>query len=146
MELSNDEVSFLNENIVQIDLSLQMAIDCKKDQGYIKRDLCFTDNLNVIKLLLEEGTNIDGLCICGHTAIHYHTKSNNFDIVKYLLSKGADVNKKNIYGDDIYNDALEWERTEIYEYLIKNKKRVKERERKKRRKIKLLAQSDTNKV
>jgi hypothetical protein len=55
-------------------------------------------------------------------------------------------NYKVIYGDDIYNDALEWERTEIYEYLIKNKKRVKERERKKRRKIKLLAQSDTNKV
>ena len=137
MELSNDEVSFLNENIAQIDLSSQMEqfIDIKKDQGYIKRDLCFTDNLNVIKLLLEEGTNIDGWCICGHTAIHYHTKSNNFDIVKYLLSKGADVNKKNIYGDDIYNDALEWKRTEIYEYLIKNKKRVKERERKKEEKL-----------
>jgi hypothetical protein len=29
--------------------------------------------------------------------------------VKYLLSKGADVNKKYIYGDDIYNDALESE-------------------------------------
>ncbi len=91
-------------------LSSQMEqfIDIKKDQGYIKRDLCFTEDLNVIKLLLEEGIDIDGLCICGHTAIHYHTIENNFDIVKYLLSKGADVNKKNIYGDGINKDALAW--------------------------------------
>ena len=42
------------------DLSPQMEqfIDIKKDQGYIKRDLCFTDDLNVIKLLLEEGSEI----------------------------------------------------------------------------------------
>ena len=91
----------------------------KTDQGYIKRDLCFTKDLNVIKLLLEEGENIDAYCICGHTAIHFHTKEGNFEVVKYLLSKGADVNKKNIYGDDIYTDALEWGRDEIYEYLQK---------------------------
>jgi ankyrin repeat protein len=90
----------------------------KKDQGYIKRDLCFTKDLKVIKLLLEECIDIDGYCICGHTAVHYHAKEGNFDIVKYLLSNGADVNIKNIYGDDIYNDVLE---SEIYEYLINNK-------------------------
>ena len=31
----------------------------KKDQGYIKRDLCSTKDLNVIKLLLKEGIDID---------------------------------------------------------------------------------------
>ena len=105
------------------DLSPQMEqfIDIKKDQGYIKRDLCFTDDLNVIKLLLEEGMHIDAWGICGYTAIHYHAKEGNFDIVKYLLSKGANVNKKNIYGDDIYKDALACGQSEIYEYLIKNK-------------------------
>jgi len=41
-------------------------------------------------------------------------------VVKYLLSKGADVNIKNIYGDDIYIDALKWGNGKIYEYLIKN--------------------------
>jgi hypothetical protein len=37
---------------------MEQFIDIKKDQGYIKRDLCFTDDLNVIKLLLEEGSEI----------------------------------------------------------------------------------------
>ena len=92
----------------------------KKDQGYKKRDICFTKDLNVIKLLLEEGEDVDAYCICGHTAIHFHTKEGNFEVVKYLLSKGADVNIKNIYGDDIYIDALKWGNGKIYEYLIKN--------------------------
>ena len=35
--------------------------------------------------------------------IHYHATEDNFDIVKYLVSKGADDNKKNIYGDCIYD-------------------------------------------
>ena len=40
------------------------------------------------------------------------------DIVKYLLSKGADVNKKNIYGDNVIDDALKYSQDEIYEYLL----------------------------
>ncbi len=49
----------------------------KKDQGYIKRDLCSTKDLNVIKLLLKEGIDIDGYCNCGYTAIHYHATEDN---------------------------------------------------------------------
>ena len=66
----------------------------KKDQ-----DLCLTKDLNVIK----EGLDIDGYCNCGYTPIHYHANEDNFDIVKYLLSKGADSYKKSIYGEDISN-------------------------------------------
>lgn len=53
--------------------------------------------MNVIKLLLKEGIDIDGYCNCGYTAIHYHATEDNFDIVKYLVSKGADDTKKNIW-------------------------------------------------
>ena len=55
-----------------------------------------TKNIDVIKLLLEEGIDINGYGICGHTPIHCHVKEGNFAIVKYLLSKGADIHKKNI--------------------------------------------------
>jgi ankyrin repeat protein len=75
----------------------------KKDQGYIKKDLCSTKDLNVIKLLLKQGIDINEYCNCGYTAIHYHATENNFDVVKYLISKGADDQKKNIYGDSVYD-------------------------------------------
>ena len=48
----------------------------------------------MIKLLLEEGLDINEWTICGHTPLHLHVKEGNFEIVKYLLSKGADINKK----------------------------------------------------
>ena len=95
-----------------------MSCNLKEDLGYIKKDICLTNNLDIIKLLIEEGLNINEWGICGHTPLHYHVKNGNFDIVKYLLSKGADVNKKNIYDDNVIDDALEWNQNEIYEYLL----------------------------
>ena len=100
-----------------------MSNNQKEDIGYIKRDICFTNNLNIIKLLIKEGLDVNSWGICGHTPIHFHVKAGNFDIVKYLLSEGADININSIYGDNVIDDALEYNQPEIYQYLlnIKNK-------------------------
>ena len=92
----------------------------KLDIGYIKRDICMTNDINVIKFMLEEKmVDINAYGIGGHTPLHDHVKAGQFNIVKFLLSKGADINKKNIYGDNVIDDALEFNQDdEIYKYLI----------------------------
>ena len=63
--------------------------------------------------------DINAYGIGGHTPHHDHVKAGQFNIVKFLLSKGADINKKNIYGDNVIDDALEFNQDdEIYKYLI----------------------------
>ena len=63
--------------------------------------------------------DINAYGIGGHTPLHDHVKAGQFNIVKFLLSKGADINKKNIYGDNVIDDALEFNQDdEIYKYLI----------------------------
>jgi len=94
-----------------------MSYNQQENIAFIKKDICMTNNLDIIKLLLEEGIGINDYSIGGHTPIHYHVKEGNFDIVKYLLSKGADINKNNIYGDNVIDDALEFNQPEIYDYL-----------------------------
>jgi len=95
-----------------------MSYNHEEDIGYIKRDICFTNNLETIKLLIKEGLNINKWGICGHTPIHIHVKNGNFDIVKYLLSEGADININNVYGDNVIDDALSYNQPEIYQYLL----------------------------
>ena len=34
-----------------------MSCNLKEDLGYIKKDICLTNNLDIIKLLIEEGLN-----------------------------------------------------------------------------------------
>jgi len=90
----------------------------ESDIGYIKRDLCMTKNIFVINKLLEEGININCLCICGCTAIHFHAIEGNIDIVKFLLEKGADPKIMNVYGN--YNaiaGAYYHKQYEIYNIL-----------------------------
>jgi len=72
----------------------------KEDIGYIKKDICMTNNIDVIKVLIEEGIDINNWGICGHTPVHYHSKEGNLEIVKYLLINGSDPHKKNIYGEN----------------------------------------------
>ena len=60
----------------------------------------------LFRSLIKEGLDINSRGIGGHTPIHYHVKNGNFDIVKYLLSEGADININNIYGDNAIDDAL----------------------------------------
>ena len=98
-----------------------MSYNQKEDIGYIKRDMCLTDNLDTIKLLIEEGLDVNRRGIGGHTPIHYHVKNGNFDMVKYLLSEGADININNIYGDNVIDDALGYNQPEIYQYLLNMK-------------------------
>jgi len=59
--------------------------------------------------------------IAGHTPIHVHVKEGNFDVVKYLLSEGANININNIYGDNVIDDALRFNQPKIYQYLLKIK-------------------------
>ena len=99
-----------------------MSDNLKDDYGYKKKDMSLTQNLDIIKLLIEEGLDIDSWGIVGHTAVHSHAKYGNFEIVKYLISKGADINKKNIYGDNIFDDTLKCNEMEIYKYLIEKRK------------------------
>jgi ankyrin repeat protein len=97
--------------------------ELKKDYGYIKKDICFTKNINVIKLLLDEDlVDINAIGISGHTPIHFHAIEGNKEIVEFLLTKNADPYKKNIYGDSnaitgakIYNQKKIYKILKIFE-------------------------------
>lgn len=94
--------------------------EINQDTGYVKKDMCFTSNINVIKKLAEEGYEIKGWDICGHTPVHYHAINGNFEIVKFLLKKGADPYEMNLYGDfNAYTGALDHKQLEIAAYIKK---------------------------
>lgn len=42
----------------------------------------------------------------------------HLDVVKYLISKGADVNIKDARGNDALADAIRENRTEVMDYLL----------------------------
>ena len=72
-------------------------------------------DINVFKLLVEYGGNIDHVDNIGDTILMYACRYRNTEVLNYLLSKGSDVNRGNI----TYNTALHCiarERTPNIEY------------------------------
>jgi ankyrin repeat protein len=55
-------------------------------------------NLEIVKLLVEHGADVNLKNVKGNTALILAAQNDNFNIVKYLVEKGADVKIKNEYG------------------------------------------------
>merc|ERR1712168_138392 len=78
------------------------------------------NNCEMIKLLVENGADVnlkDGL---GRTSLHIATQNRNVEIVQYLLKNGANVDLKDIHGDTTLSVAFKNGSIEIIKMLIEN--------------------------
>ena len=81
-------------DIVQVLLKLLTHTDVNYKDMPILNCLCRTvgyDCFEILDLLLENGVDIESK-YCGSTALVNACELNNFELVRYLVNKGADVN------------------------------------------------------
>ena len=75
-------------------------------------------NIEIVKLLLNAGADIDKQDNHGDTALIYAAIKNNIEIVKLLLNSGADIDKQNNNGDTALIYAAYRNNLEIVEILL----------------------------
>ena len=76
--------------------SEKFDIDCRAFEGETPLIIAIK-NLKceeAIKVLLENDADVGVRCEKGKTALHYAAESQNENVVKWLVRKGADVNEK----------------------------------------------------
>ncbi|OUM61217.1 hypothetical protein PIROE2DRAFT_23188, partial [Piromyces sp. E2] len=52
--------------------------------------VCVNDDFDVIKMLVDQGADVNKESLYGFTPLINACKNNNFDIVEYLVENGAD--------------------------------------------------------
>jgi ankyrin repeat protein len=72
----------------------------------VLHNACKYKNLEMVKLFLEKGADVNDKDNDGWTPLHYACESGHFEIVKYLISLDVDVNAK----DDEGWTPLHWAR------------------------------------
>ena len=87
------------------DTALNLAIDA--------------DSLDIVKLLLARGADVNGKGVMGFTPL-ISASQRNLKIVDFLLSKGAKPNQQNDYGDTAIIFAANNGETEIVATLLKH--------------------------
>jgi ankyrin repeat protein len=63
-------------------------------------------NKEIVKLLVENGANVNRISIWGVTAISEAARTNNQQVARFLLSKGADIEKKDKDGRTALNSEV----------------------------------------
>ena len=78
-------------------------VNAKDNGGWTS--LHFAQTLEVAKTLVEHGSDIEAVLYDGRTPLIYHSSGGRVDIVKYLLSVGANKEAKNNNGKTAYDVA-----------------------------------------
>ncbi|ARF02627.1 SWPV1-008 [Shearwaterpox virus] len=78
-----------NNNITQ--LLVDYKADIKECDGYLLLHAVKANNIDIIKILLNNGINVNYVNDKGYTALHYAVENNKLDIVNLLLGKGANI-------------------------------------------------------
>ncbi|TXG39332.1 ankyrin repeat domain-containing protein [Seonamhaeicola maritimus] len=86
------------ENVVAFLLDKDVAINECSDYGTPLMAAVVKGHFNIAQLLLEKKANPNISDIKGTTALHYATMFQNLEIIKLLVTAGADVNLKNNVG------------------------------------------------
>ena len=75
--------------------------------------------LNIAKLLLERGSNVEQYMDEKETALHIASVTGNQEIVKTLLSHGSKVDFKNDMGRTALHKAARFGKYKVVDLLIK---------------------------
>ncbi len=79
-----------------------------------------SERLNVVRLLIEHGANVDAQSKSLSTPLHVAVVRRNVDIVKLLIEKGANIDAQSDDGDTPLHDAVWQGCFDLAEVLISN--------------------------
>lgn len=116
------QLSIINNNIDVVEFLIAEGayINTDPNTNYSKLDelsplsyACNHGNMEIIKLLLQKGANVDA------NAASFATENGKFDVLKLLLRKNPDaLNKKSIKGRTLLAIAARYGHKDIVKYLL----------------------------
>jgi len=74
--------------------------------------------LDIVKILIEKGANINYRGIYGDTSLNLVSIKGHLEIMKYLIDNGANIESKNENGNTPLSLAVKWSHVEIVKFLI----------------------------
>lgn len=80
----------------------------------------YEGNVDIVKLLLQYGANIEIMDHAAITPVQWASKNNQFEMVQLLLSSGADVNTAEGSDVTMVHAAIMNQRVEMLDLLLKN--------------------------
>jgi len=97
-------------------------LECRDEGGDGDTPLMIaSDNghLDIVKLLVERGADVNARDFCGDTALAYAARKDHNKIVKYLIEAGADAQTQNKYKFTPLDYAVRTLNLESQKYLIR---------------------------
>jgi len=91
----------------------------KRDKELLLIDAAFENKIEIVKLLLKAGVNVNAQDETGNTSLIYAAYGENKKMIKILLDADADINIKDNYGNTIFDIGVP---DNLIQFIFLNKK------------------------
>ena len=103
--LFHDAIQDRDFTTVRAFLSRGIALDKTHNSRLPLQEAIVFEDIDMLKLLLGSGANVNAKTTCGDTALHTACFMGKENVVKMLLAKGAEVNVHGEYGSTPLHEA-----------------------------------------
>ncbi len=122
---SNNNLSSTDKKTEEVITFLRENINFRNAKGEtMLMLLCARGAMSAIKALIEKNANIGLMSKFGKTCLHYATKSNNPELIPYLIGLGAKINAKDSSMQEPMFDAVVNGNAMAVDILLKNGARI----------------------
>jgi hypothetical protein len=94
-------------------------VNAPDDQGRTLLMLTKDNDLEIARIAIEAGADVNAQDLNGDTPLHHAARYNCRKIAELLVSQKANVDAKNSYGDTPLHLAVEWRNKDFAYYLVR---------------------------
>ncbi len=123
--IHNQDADKVEQILAQHDVDL----DPPRQPNLVNKPLalaCDSGNLEIVKLLVENGADINGLVSYDDPPLIRAASAGHNDIVAYLIEQGADVNLPNVFGTSVFIGLCAGEDLEIVQLAFEHGGKINE--------------------
>jgi len=111
-------VEYNHYGLVKLLIERNANINIDDPHGSILHVACFNKNYLIVEYLIEKGAQLEKVDSFGYTPICCAVERGSLDIVKLLVSKGADFKVLFRNGNNLLHLASSYHQCDIYDFLL----------------------------
>lgn len=121
--LDLDYMKILSPKVILREMKKIKDINLKDELGLtMLHKIVLNDNLDMLKILIKIGANVNAVDDKGHTPVHRYIRLKgrnvSLEVIKLFVMTGTDISLKNINGESAIFDAVKRCRDHINKFLL----------------------------
>ena len=118
----NIHEAILSDNVENVDqyLTINPSYPLETLDKFGSRPLHYVNSVDMAKLLLDKGANINSVTDNNSTLLHLAIQRNEKELIRFLVARGANLNEEDVFGKTPLIYAIQTKQADVVQLLLEH--------------------------